>query len=190
MAHYIFRQPSPGIVSHTAASRALAEISGLGQLADFISSEMWPSATRVVDAMEKWPGSEEPNEAGFALADGTDVPMFDVVGRDPARAKRMGEAMSFTSSGPRYSVAHLLENFEWGDAAEGSLVDVGGGRGTVAAEIARFLPKIKCVVQDLPDVVEGAEVPEDIRTSERLRFMSHDFFQEQPVKGADIYSLR
>ncbi|KUJ12941.1 S-adenosyl-L-methionine-dependent methyltransferase [Mollisia scopiformis] len=128
MTYYIFREPSPGIVAHTAASKYLAEIPALGQLVGFLRSEMWPSAARMVGAMEKWPGSEEPNETGFALAYGTDIPMFDVVGRDPERAQRMAGAMEFMHSSPAYNVRHLLENFDWGDTPSGVLVDVGGGR--------------------------------------------------------------
>lgn len=190
MTYYIFREPSPGRVAHTAASKALAEIPLFGQFIGFLSSEMWPSATRFVDAMQKWPNSGEPNEAGFALAFNTDVPMFDVVSRDPERAQQMAGAMSFMHSGQTYSPRHIAEHFEWGAAAKGILVDIGGGRGSVAMEIAQHLPEIKCVVQDLPDVIQGAEVPEDLKRGERLRFMAHDFFQEQPVKGADVYLLR
>ncbi|KAF2730279.1 sterigmatocystin 8-O-methyltransferase precursor [Polyplosphaeria fusca] len=190
MTSYIFKEPSPGVVAHTAASKTLAEIPPLAQCIGFLGNEMWPSASRVSDAMQKWPGSEEPNQAGFAIAYGTDLPMFDVVGRDPERAKRMAGAMSFMHSGPAYSMQHVVDNFDWGDAANGLLVDVGGGRGTIGAEIARLLPRISCVVQDLPDVIDGAEVPEDLRHGNRLRFMVHDFFQEQPVKGADVYYLR
>jgi hypothetical protein len=93
-------------------------------------------------------------------------------------------------SGPGYSIQYVLDNFDWGTAAQGILVDVGGGRGTVAAEIARALPGLHCIVQDLPEVIKGAEVPVDLQEGERLRFMAHDFFQEQPVKGADVYYLR
>lgn len=102
----------------------------------------------------------------------------------------MAGAMTFIHSGPGCSVRHVLKHFEWGDAAKGLFVDVGGGTGGVAIEIARYFPSIKCIVQDLPEVMEGVEVPEDLRVGEQLRFMPHDFFQEQPMKCADIYYLR
>ena len=190
MTYYIFQELSPNVVSHTAASRALAENPAFGQFTGFISGEMWPSAARLVDAMEKWPGSEEPNESGFSLAYATDIPMTDAIGRDPRRASQMAGAMNFMQSGPAYAPRHFLENFEWGDAAQGLLVDVGGAQGEVAIEIARYLPGIKCVVQDLPEVIKDAKVPDDLKADGRLRFLAHDFFKEQPVKGADIYYLR
>lgn len=190
MSNYVFREPAEGTVAHTAASKALAEMAPLAHVVGFMSSEMWPSASRLADAMEKWPDSEEPNQTGFAVAFDSDVSMFDAVPRDPLRARRMAGAMSFLHSGPGYSPAHLIEAFDWGDAARGLLVDVGGGRGTVATDIARALPGIRCVVQDLPDVIASAEIPEDLRDGGRLQFMAHHFFHEQPVKGADVYHLR
>lgn len=189
MTFRIFYEPSEGVVAHTAASKALSQVQPLGHLVDFLSGEMWPSATRLVDALERWPGSEEPNEAGFNLAFHTDKPMFDVVGRDPIRAQRMAGAMSFMHAGAEYHIRHLLEGFEWGDSKTGVLVDVGGGQGAVGIEIARYLTDIKCIVQDLPDVIRGVEVPEDLRDRNRLRFMEHDFFKDQPI-AADVFLLR
>ena len=84
----------------------------LQDLVAVLSHEIWPAAARLVDAMEKWPSSQQPNETGFALAYGTDSPMFDVMGRDPDRARRMAGAMTLMHAGPGYSVKHLLENFE------------------------------------------------------------------------------
>ncbi|KAL9620550.1 MAG: hypothetical protein Q9160_004911 [Pyrenula sp. 1 TL-2023] len=190
MTYRIFREPRKGLVEHTAASKALAERPLLCNLVGFLSGEIWPSATRLVDAMEKWPGSQKPNETGFSLAYNTDVPMFDVVGRDKERAKHMAGAMTLMHAGPGYSVKHLLEGFEWGAAAQGQVVDVGGGVGTVGAEIARFFPRVKCTVQDLPEVLDEATIPEDLRDGHRLDFMPHDFFEPQTVEGADLYLLR
>lgn len=190
MTSYIFREPSPGVVAYTASSKALAEIPILRQFVGFLSDEMWPSTARCVDAMQKWPGSEEPNEASFSLANNTDIPMFDAIGRDPKRALQMADAMTFMHAGPSWSPKLLAEHFEWGDAAKGVMVDIGGARGTVSTDIARYLPEIKCIVQDLPEVVQDTEVPDGLKSGERLRFMAHNFFDEQPVKGADVYLLR
>lgn len=57
-------------------------------------------------------------------------------------------------------------------------------------------PQLKFVVQDrLENVKQGEEeifpreAPDAI-PSGRVKFMAHDFFQENPVKGADVYWLR
>jgi len=62
MTLHIFHEPRKGIVAHTAASRLLAEDS---QLADWVgvnSDELWQSAAQTVNAMAKYPGSQEPTQ--------------------------------------------------------------------------------------------------------------------------------
>ena len=62
MTKQIFDEPAPGIVIHNATSRLLAEDS---QLADWVGAstdELWQSAAQTVNAMVKFPGSQEPNE--------------------------------------------------------------------------------------------------------------------------------
>lgn len=72
----------------------------------------------------------------------------------------------------------------------GLVVDVGGSKGEYGIKIAQKYPGIKVVIQDLPDVVSKARsnAPQDL--GDMVSFMAHDFFTEQPVKGADVYFLR
>ncbi|KAF7930035.1 hypothetical protein BELL_0651g00040 [Botrytis elliptica] len=187
MTFYIFHEPSPGIIAHTASSKALAEIPPVSDFIGFVSEEMLPASTRLVDAMIKWPGSQESNESGYALVNGTDVPMMQYISRNSRRSQQMGKAMTFLKSRPSESVQRVLEKFPWDDAANGLVVDVGGAKGTVGIELLRFLPKLKCIVQDQLEVVRDTTIPDDLQ--DRLSFMAHDFFQEQSVKGADIYLI-
>lgn len=92
-------------------------------------------------------------------------------------------------SNPGNSVKFVADNFNWDAAAKGVLVDVGGGTGTAAFDLARCLPDLKCIVQDRAEVIQAAALPEDLAAG-RVEFMAHDFFTEQPVKEADIYFLR
>ncbi|TVY81174.1 O-methyltransferase gsfB, partial [Lachnellula suecica] len=186
MTFYIFSEPTPDVVAHTASSKALAEIPPVGSFIGFVAEEMLPASTRLVDAMQKWPGSEESNETGFALLYDTDVPMMQVASADPRRAQQMGNAMSFLHSRPGENVRYLVENFPW--SGSGLLVDIGGAKGTVGIEIARHVPGINIIVQDKPEVIRNTEVPEDL--GGRLQLMGHDFFTTQPVKDADIYLIR
>jgi len=186
MTFYIFSEPSPGVVAHTASSKALAEIPPVGSFIGFVAEEMLPASTRLVDAMQKWPDSGEPNETGFALISDTDVPMMQVISADSRRAEQIGNAMSFLGSRPGENVRHLIENFPWDDVK--LLVDVGGAKGTVGIEIARHAPEITIVVQVKPEVIKGTTLPEDLQG--RVELMGHDFFMGQSVKGADIYLLR
>ena len=190
MTYYVFTEPAPGLVAHTAASRAFAEVPFVSQMLNFVLGELWPASSRVVDAMEKWPGSEEPNQAGFNIANQTERPWYEEIGKHPTRAKRAADAMTFMQGTPGKSISHLVQNYNWESTAEGQLVDIGGSQGSVAIEIARQMPNIRCIVQDLPEVIAGSKIPDDLKDSGRVTFMAHDFFTEQPVKGADIYHLR
>lgn len=68
------------------------------------------------------------------------------------------------------------------------MVDVGGSHGKVGIALTRKYPGLSCIVQDLESVMSGAQVPDDLLGS--VTFMAHDFFNDQPVKDADLYLLR
>ena len=91
---------------------------------------------------------------------------------------------------PGFSPHYLVEAFPWGSDSQFTVVDVGGGLGHVSRALVDHNPIVKCVVEDSPGViVQGEEgLPVDLRG--RITFQKHDFFQEQPVKGADVYLLR
>ena len=67
---------------------------------------------------------------------------------------------------------------------------MGGSTGHTTIPLARAFPDLKVVVQDLSDAFDKAKdlVPVDLQG--RIEFMKHDFFQPQPVEGADVYLLR
>lgn len=47
------------------------------------------------------------------------------------------------------------------------------------------------IVQDREEVISGATLHVyDKKSAEKVAFMAHDFFQQQPVKDADVYLLR
>jgi hypothetical protein len=185
MTYRIFCEPSPGIVGHTASSRVLAQDPTLGAYLANSLDEVAPAAYKMVDAMEKWPGSGEPNEAGWNLAHNESRPMFEAVGADQKRAGRFANSMAWFHARPGLSVHHLTEEktMKWGDVKK--VVDVGGSYGTVCSALLKLHPGLQCVVQDLPKVISSVQPSAD-----NLTFMAHDFFKEQPVKDADLYLLR
>ncbi|KAI0016943.1 hypothetical protein F4780DRAFT_782779 [Xylariomycetidae sp. FL0641] len=54
MTMWIFHEPTPGMVAHTAASKTLSH-SAANEWLQAGTEEMWPPATRMVEALEKWP---------------------------------------------------------------------------------------------------------------------------------------
>lgn len=189
IACHVFQEPVKGTVRHTAASRVLAnsmiEAWVLNSVIEFL-----PSAARAADAALKWPGSEEPGQSGYSLGhDTVGINPFDHIKQDPARQSRFNAAMVFSQTEPGFSVQHLLDGYDF--ASVRTMVDVGGSGGRLAVQVAERFPSIESiVVQDLPEIIKSFDsfVPSQLRS--RIKPMAHDFFQNQPVHGADVYLLR
>ena len=62
IANRIFREPRPGVIAHSAASRQILEDEAMAAWVAAGVDEMWPAAVKVVDALKKWPQAEEPNQ--------------------------------------------------------------------------------------------------------------------------------
>lgn len=76
----------------------------------------------------------------------------------------------------------------WRDAR--SLVDVGGGNGTLGVAIALAHPRLQLTVQDQADARQGAQQLFDRHgLGRRARFVIGDFFADLPA-GADRYLLK
>ena len=98
--------------------------------------------------------------------------------------------MSALSSGSSRSPSFLVKDYPWSSLCKGSgtatVVDVGGSKGHVSVMLAQSIPGLRFVVQDLPEAIQGWEnaMPNDLK--QRLEFMTHDFFDAQPIE-ADAY---
>ena len=84
----------------------------------------------------------------------------------------------------------LRGGFDWGSLGDATIVDVGGGHGPVGIGLAETFPDLKFIVQDLPDVVEGAPVDFPAEVKGRVSFMMYNFLEVQPIKGARVYCFR
>ncbi|KAL2062467.1 hypothetical protein VTL71DRAFT_6733 [Oculimacula yallundae] len=193
MTNRIFKEVSPGVVAHTAASRVLAEDKMMDSWIGFCVEDMWPAASQTISAIERNPAASEANQTGFCLSNSTtDVEsMFVTFEKSPNRAKRMGGAMASLTGGEGYEVSYLLDNYDWAslDQAGGTIVDIGGSHGFVCIALAERYPNLKFIVQDLPKTVTSApKLSEDLAS--RITFQAHDFHTKQPVKGADVYLYR
>jgi hypothetical protein len=124
MTNRIFVESRAGYVAHNAASRVLLDDTDMQSWVGVTTSEFFQAAAKTVEAMQKYPGSPEPTETGFSLYHAPGVPMFQVFGQDPARAKRMGAAMASLTGGEGYEVDYLVDNYPWGGLGKAVVVDV------------------------------------------------------------------
>ncbi|WKT40412.1 Winged helix-like DNA-binding domain superfamily [Fusarium oxysporum f. sp. vasinfectum] len=82
-----------------------------------------------------------------------------------------------------YDPSRLIEG---ADLSKPLVVDVGGNTGIDISHVLKTrpdLPKGALVLQDLPEIIERADV------DEKITAMAHDFFKPQPVKGARAYFM-
>lgn len=190
--HNIFAEPHPGVITHSAASRLLATDPALQDWLDYTTHEHWNAAYHTADAMSKFPASGEPNQTGFSVAHDTDKSFFAFLSGRPERLRVFASVMRYITQRPELGPELVVQAYPWGDLPEGAtVVDVGGSHGLVSIELARRFPGLQFVVQDLDEpVVRNADARKPAEVAGRVQFMTHDFFREQPVRGADVYFLR
>ncbi|CAL4992651.1 unnamed protein product [Urochloa decumbens] len=110
----------------------------------------------------------------FAMAHGDTF--YSVAGRDAGINAAFNEAMGASSQ----LLAGLVVR-ECGGVFAGvsSVVDVGGGDGTMARAIARGFPHVKCSVLDLPQVVDGTS-SSSARDDVTVEFVAGDMMEFIP----------
>ncbi|KAK8024452.1 O-methyltransferase-domain-containing protein [Apiospora rasikravindrae] len=184
----VFREPQEGFVAHTQASKALTDRDTAHWLASG-TEDMWPAAVKVIDAIEKWGDSQEPNHTGFALAHNTTGSIYDFVAASPERAARFSGTMNALSSSEDYDLTYVLDHYDWVSLGKARVVDLGGAEGHISIALAKRFPDLTFVVQDMEQVVAnaGTNLPADL--NDRVSFMAHDLFKPQPVE-ADVYYMR
>ncbi|PMD14262.1 S-adenosyl-L-methionine-dependent methyltransferase [Hyaloscypha hepaticicola] len=171
MTNRIFHEPVPGFIAHNSHSRVLT----LPQINDWVGfcvEDMWPAAAETIPTLKVYPEADDPT-------------------KDEKRAGRFSGAMKSLLGEEGYELHYLIDGYDWAslDAKGATIVDVGGSRGYVSIELAKRFPNLKVIVQDLQGTVESAPKLEG-EMKDRVKFMSQDFFEEQQVRGADVYILR
>lgn len=121
-------------------------------------------------------------------------PVWDYYEKNPEAHAIFDSAMSIQESFPEemvppYPFSEPIDGLRT-DADAVTLVDVGGGFGQSIKKIHAKYPGIKgrFILQDLPktiSIIDTAQAKKD-----GFEPTAHDFFNEQPVKGAKYYQLR
>jgi len=112
-------------------------------------------------------------------------PLFDHIGEDPERAAVFDAAMTAIHG---TETAAMLDAYDF--SGIGTLMDVGGGNGSLLAETLMRYPDMNGILFDLPHVAERAESAlASAALGERCRFAGGSFFDAVP-DGADAVVLR
>ena len=193
MANRVFAQSSPNQVRHTAASQLMVKDPDFFDAVGLETSELGPTSASMFDVLSKYGDSGEPNETAFSLANNTDLGIYQILGQNPERARRFGAGMRFYTKDEGWNLKHLVAGFDWAsvDCPGATVVDMGGGQGSVSQVLAKATQNVKFVVLDLPGTVDQGKVELPKEYDGRIEFMAHDFFTEQVVKEApEVYLFR
>ncbi|KAL7604406.1 trans-resveratrol di-O-methyltransferase [Lactuca sativa] len=121
--------------------------------------------------LSKWFQNDDVNP--FHTAHGRNL--WDFAGHDPNLNQFFNEAMG---SDARLVTSLVLKHSTNVFERLNSIVDVGGGTGTVAKAIAEAFPDMTCISFDLPHVVDG------LVGSKNLSFLGGDMFESIPKADA------
>ncbi|KAJ6129319.1 S-adenosyl-L-methionine-dependent methyltransferase, partial [Penicillium capsulatum] len=187
--YHIFFQSEPDFFVHTAGSRIICENEGMRSWMLLGMSEVMPSCLKITDALKRDPELQEPQNSGWSVNNQSEHAVFQAMASMPARASVFAKAMMWHGQQPGCSPQYLVENLPWAPGKT-TIVDVGGGYGHIAHAILAHNPNTECIVQDRPEIIAqgGQLIPPDMK--DRISLQAHDFFEDQPVHGADIYLLR
>jgi hypothetical protein len=112
-------------------------------------------------------------------------PVFDYLAGHPRQARLFDEAMVGIHGAETRA---MLDACDFGTF--GSLVDIGGGNGSLLIETLRRHPSLRGVLFDRPDVVERARAGlEAAGVAGRCTLVGGSFFESVP-EGGDAYLLR
>lgn len=122
MTNRIFVEPKKGFVAHTRSSRLIAEDALTNNWVGFMCNDLGLPIANVINAMKKWPGSEEPTETSVNISYNQNLPWFDFLQKDADVAKRYSLAMQAHGTGEGYSVQRVIEGYPWDRLPDGATV--------------------------------------------------------------------
>lgn len=113
------------------------------------------------------------------------MPLFAYLEQHPDVAAAFDDGMTASSAAQSQAVVDAYDF-----SSIGTLVDVGGGHGTLLATVLRRHPSLKGVLFERPQVATGAgRVFEAAGVRDRVEVRSGDFFAEVPA-GGDAYIMK
>ncbi|XP_045831890.1 trans-resveratrol di-O-methyltransferase-like [Trifolium pratense] len=137
----------------------------------FVQAMLDPVLSNPWHQLSTWFKSDDPTP--FKTAHGMLV--WDYAAHEPNFNNLFNDAMA---SDARLVTSVVIEKCKGVFNGLESLVDVGGGTGTMAKALAKSFPKMECIVFDLPHVVDG------FQGSENLKYVGGDMFKEIPPADA------
>ncbi|XP_048232267.1 probable O-methyltransferase 3 [Ricinus communis] len=154
----------------TSASKLLLKDDPLS-VTPFLLAMLDPILTEPWHYVSTW--FQNDDATPFDTAHG--MAFWEYAGNEPKLNNFFNEAMA---SDARLVMRVLIDEYKGVFEGLNSLVDVGGGTGTMAAAIAKAFPQLDCIVFDLPHVVAG------LQSSANLKYVGGNMFEGVPPADA------
>jgi len=174
----VFEETEKGVFTLTPrASQLRSDIPGSQYAMAIMSgSEHYTASSRMIDAVRG-------GRCAYEIAHGK--PLFEYLKEHPGSARIFDMAMQSIHG---TETKQMLEAYDFSKFE--TLMDIGGGNGSLLVEVLRANPKLKGVLFDQDHVIEAARgFMESHGVSSRCRLVSGDFFVSVP-NGADACLLR
>ncbi|TFK37298.1 S-adenosyl-L-methionine-dependent methyltransferase [Crucibulum laeve] len=146
--------------------------------------------------------SNTKSRSAFQTSINYDGSLWDFFEEHPHHLQRFQISMeAWTRMNPA-NLQSSLKGFDWSTLPTGAtVVDVGGGNGSVSFDIAKRAPHINIVVQDRVQTIKDVTIPtwqadpekNELLKSKRVSLEGHSFFDDQPshlVGKVDVYFMR
>jgi C-methyltransferase len=161
----VFEERDPGVFANTSASELLGSGDAWGDFAHLFGG-VWYRTVGELDTT---------GEPSFPRAFGTDF--WDWLAARPDERAAFDRSMQ---QGMEPRVERLAAAAWRGDE---TVVDVGGGNGSLLAALLRLQPELRGIVYDLPETVRDEDALGD-----RVEFVEGSFFERVPEGDAYILS--
>ncbi|KAI8185048.1 hypothetical protein KHU50_001702 [Colletotrichum sp. SAR 10_65] len=205
----IFEETEPGKplttrVRHTSRSAAVAQNEGLHGLVFNIMNDAGPPMVFLPYALDKYQRGkkelkEDMNETAFGMwqrgefSKGykTSWEMMEEDGEGEKKGYRMRTFVKWMNYIKEiFQLEGMVRGaYDWGDAGDLSVVDLGGSGGHDSFVLAKSFPNLKITVQDLPECQSSFDknIPKELKG--RVSFQPHSFFEPQTLQ-ADVYMIK
>lgn len=197
-AIHVFRETTEGYFANNRYSVHFKKGSPLEAVFGMGVYDVGPPALKITEFM-KTPYAKQENATGHLPLnihfDYPDKSMFSWMNEpfNKDRLERFNQTMVMKS----HDSYAIVADVPWDELIPkgGSLVDVGGGVGSLACSVQKARNDIKVVVQDQKGMIDQAATfwqkqnPQAIENG-NAKLIEYDFFQKNPIEGADLYAFR
>jgi hypothetical protein len=159
----VFAEESPGVFRNTEASELLRRNNGWDDFAHLFGGVFYRMLTDL----------DASGEPSFPRLHGTDF--WSWLAAHPDERASFDRAMGQGQEGR----IERLQQVEWHGAE--TVVDVGGGNGSLLVELLKLHPGLRGIVFDLPETVR-----DETSLGERIEFVEGSFFEHVPEGDVDI----